>query len=431
MDKNLKDKTNWLGGLQWFFFIFANIVIIPLTIGEAFHLSQDKVVATLQYSFVITGIACLFQAFFGHRRAIMEGQSGLWWGIILTLVTTSAAQGISLQELGGSLAVGIFISSIITMLIGLTGLGPMIAKWFNSGVMGTFMLLFGFTLINIFLKGMLGLPFGNQTSKIDLPIALLSFIIAIIVIIFNIKASANIRSYGLLIGIIIGWIAFVLIFGTNKNMGSASFSFTWFPLGHPTFNLGIITTAVITGLLNLANTFGALKGTDDMYEKETTRKQYRHSITISGFFTGIAGFLGVVPYAPFVSSIGFLKQTQIITKLPFIIGSIIFLLIGLIPPIGEFFSTIPLSIGSAVLFVVYLQLLNSSFDFFKKLKFNSLNIYRAAIPVFVGTVVMILPPETFSSIPSIIRPILSNGLLVGIILSLLLENIIQWDNIKE
>ncbi|XVK98461.1 solute carrier family 23 protein [Staphylococcus nepalensis] len=63
MDKNLKDKTNWLGGLQWFFFIFANIVIIPLTIGEAFHLSQDKVVATLQYSFVITGIACLFQAF--------------------------------------------------------------------------------------------------------------------------------------------------------------------------------------------------------------------------------------------------------------------------------------------------------------------------------------------------------------------------------
>src|SRR5699024_6096862 len=297
-------------------FIFANIVIIPLTIGEAFHLSQDKVVATLQYSFVITGIACLFQAFFGHRRAIMEGQSGLWWGIILTLVTTSAAQGISLQELGGSLAVGIFISSIITMLIGLTGLGPMIAKWFNSGVMGTFMLLFGFTLINIFLKGMLGLPFGNQTSKIDLPIALLSFIISIIVIIFNIKSSANIRIYCLLLGIIIlcivfllifffyiklfiifiiFCIVFLLIFDTNKNMVSSSFSFTWFPLGHPTFNLGIITTAVITGLLNLANTFGALKGTDDMYEKETTRKQYRHSITISGFFTGIAGFLGVVP----------------------------------------------------------------------------------------------------------------------------------------
>src|SRR5699024_1443965 len=116
---------------------FANIVIIPLTIGEAFHLSQDKVVATLQYSFVITGIACLFQAFFGHRRAIMEGQSGLWWGIILTLVTTSAAQGISLQELGSSLAVGIFISSIITIIIGFSGLHLMCAYSVYIRVSGT------------------------------------------------------------------------------------------------------------------------------------------------------------------------------------------------------------------------------------------------------------------------------------------------------
>lgn len=79
-----------------------------------------------------------------------------------------------------------------------------------------------------------------------------------------------------------------------------------------------------------------------MYDQETNKKQYRHSITTSNFFTDIASFLGIVPYATFVSFLGFLKQTQIIKQLPFIIGSYIFHIIGLIPPIGGVLFNYPL-----------------------------------------------------------------------------------------
>src|SRR5690625_7554113 len=103
-----------MAGLQWFFFIFANIIIIPITIGEAFWLSNGEIIPIVQMSFIVTGLACLAQAFFGHRRPILEGQSGLWWGIYLTLVATSSAQGISLVTLGGSLVTGIVIAGIIT-----------------------------------------------------------------------------------------------------------------------------------------------------------------------------------------------------------------------------------------------------------------------------------------------------------------------------
>src|SRR5690625_6002557 len=58
---------NLLASLQWFFFIFANIVIIPITVGEAFELNQAEVVSLVQMSFIVTGLACLAQAFFGHR----------------------------------------------------------------------------------------------------------------------------------------------------------------------------------------------------------------------------------------------------------------------------------------------------------------------------------------------------------------------------
>ena len=428
--KGLREMKSWIAGLQWFFFIFANIVIIPITVGEAFHLSQAEIVPLLQMSFIITGLACLAQAFFGHRRPLLEGQSGLWWGIFLTLVVTTSAQGMPLEVLGGSLALGVIISGAITILIGVLGIGPAIAKLFNPGVMGVFMFLLGLTLIQIFLKGMLGIPFGASadTATIDLPISMLAIFIALLVIIISIKSPAKVKSYALLIGIIVGWILYTIIFGANDTNG-ASAGIKLFPLGSLTWDTGVVLTAVLAGLLNTSNTFGALKGTDDLLQKQTTKRDYLASFSITGLANVGAGFFGLVPYAPFVSSIGFLRQTNIMDKLPFIIGSFLFFIMGVIPPIGAFFSTLPLSIGSAVLFVAYLQLFNSSIDNLKNISFNALNVYRVAIPLFVGAVIMTLPATAFESIPTFIRPFMSNGLLVGIILALILENTINWDRL--
>lgn len=423
-------SSNWLSGLQWLFFIFTNIVVIPITVGAAFDLPQETIVSMLQLSFVITGLACIFQAFLGHQRAIMEGQSGLWWGVILTLVATASAQGMPLTELGGSLAVGVLISGVMTIIIGLTGLGPKISKLFNPGVMGVFMFLFGCQLVSIFMKGMLGIPFGNAAASgsIDIAVSLLSIMIAIMVIIISVKAPSHIKRYSLLIGIVIGWIAYTLIFKTEHTMGqSSSYSFTLFPLGNPAFNIGIIMTTVLTGLLNTANTFGALKGTDSMYSEGTTNKQYRASFTITGVITSVAGLFGLVPYAPYVSSIGFLNQTGVIKRVPFILGGFMFLLMGLVPSIGAFFSLLPLSIGSAVLFVAYLQMLNASWAFFKQVEFNTVNIYRSALPLFVGIIIMTMPASYFETLPAAVRPLVSNGLLVGITLALLMENLFPWD----
>lgn len=429
--KELLKTNNWISGLQWLFFIFTNIVVIPITVGNAFELSPGTIVNMLQLSFIVTGLACIVQAFLGHKRAIMEGQSGLWWGIILTLCSAAVAQGMPLPILGGSLTVGIIITSILTFLIGITGMGPRIAKLFKPAVMGVFMFLFGCQLIGIFLKGMLGIPFGNQAAgaHIDVSISLLSIVIAIIVIVISVKAPTSVRRYGLLIGIIGGWITYALIFKPESAVSEAtSFGLELFPLGAPAWDIGIIITTVIAGLLNTANTFGALKGTESMYKVETTKAEYRASFSITGIFTLIAGFFGLVPNSPYVSSIGFLSQTGIINRVPFIFGGGMFLVMGLIPPVGHFFSQLPLSVGSAALFVSYLLLLNSSFNFFKQVEFNTVNIYRSAVPLFVGVVVMTLPATYFVTIPSVIRPVLSSGLLVGIILALLLENFINWDS---
>ncbi|HZG71515.1 MAG TPA: uracil/xanthine transporter [Chondromyces sp.] len=418
--------NHWLAGLQWLFFLFTNTVVIPITVGAAFQLSQSKIITLIQFSFLFTGLACIVQALLGHKRSIMEGQSGLWWGVILSLCYAAPAQGMSLSELGGSLSIGIILSGIVTTLIGLCGLSGYISKLFNAGVMAVFMFLLGVRLNTIFLQGMLGIPFGghSQEASINLPVFLIACLVVFFTIMLSMKAPPQLAKYSLLLGIIAGWILFGLLFGEESAMHvSGGVEFGFFPLGAPHWNAGVIVTVMIAGLVNTSNTFGALKGTDDIYQTPASAKQYRNSFSISGLFGVISGFLGMVPYAPYVSSIGFLNQTKILRRLPFIIGGAMFMLMGIVPAISNLMAKLPLSVGSAVLLVAYLRLLHSSLQYFAQIELNPPNIYRLAIPLFTGIILMTFPSSYFETIPGTLRPLLSNGLLVGILLSLLLENI--------
>src|SRR5699024_1900915 len=161
---------NWIAGLQWFFFIFANIIVIPITVGEAFDLSSAAVSSMIQFSFIVTGLACIVQGLFGHHRPVLEGQSGLWWGIFLTLVATATAQDMPLHVLGGSLALGVIISGGVTIFIGAVGLGPFFARLFKPGVMVAFVLLLGFNFIHIFLLGKFGFLFIDDDVIVELTV---------------------------------------------------------------------------------------------------------------------------------------------------------------------------------------------------------------------------------------------------------------------
>lgn len=408
-----------LAGFQWLFFIFANTVVIPISIGNAFGLEQIEIVSAIQRSFIFTGLACLLQGFLGHRLALMEGQSGLWWGVILSLAGTASAMGLDLATVGGSIAVGVIISSGLIVILGALGMGKVLQKWFTPIVMFVFLLLLANQLITIFLKGMVGL---NTSDTIDGKLALFSFALAAFTILIHIKGKGILSSLNLLIGMTVGWILAVNLFPQGQqSMITATPFLHWFPWGTPTFEWGIIITVVIAGLLNTTNTIATLKGAEDIYGKKTTDRQYRASFMITGSMSAGAGLIGLVPYAPYASSLGFLQSTRIIDRMPFFIGSSLFMVLGIIPQFGAFFSTIPDSVGNTVLFVAYIQLFRSALRNIEGLTFEPQNVYRIALPALLGLSIMTLPAEAFQTLPSLLRPILSNGMLVGILAALVME----------
>jgi xanthine/uracil permease len=422
--QNMFQAEHLMGGMQWLLFMFANTVVIPISIGEAFGLSPAAVSALIERSFIVTGIACLLQALWGHRLPLMEGQSGLWWGVILILASAAGSAKEAAAKLGGELAVGIIAAGISLALLGSFGMGRMLQRWFSPVVMSAFLFLLASQLSATFFKGMVG---WSQGGTVDMETSLLSLAVIVLVLLLLLKGKGKISQFAILIGICAGWAVHAAMHpGQAAAVSHDPMETAWFPLGKPALDAGIIVTCVLTGFLNTTNTVASIKGTESLYDKEATESQYRRSFFLSGCFAVVSGLLGLVPYAPYTSSIGFLRSTRILNRAPFVWGALLFIVLGLIPSFSRFFSTMPVSVGDAVLFVAYMQLFGSALQQLEGIRFSYQSVYRIAIPVMTGLAIMCMPPAAFSSVPVLIRPLFSNGLLIGILLSVLLNNVFRW-----
>ncbi|PLT33203.1 uracil/xanthine transporter [Bacillus sp. V5-8f] len=424
MNKQFRSVT-FFSSIQWLFFIFANTVVVPISVASVFELSPDTVGSMLRASLIITGAACMLQGWLGHRLPIMEGHSGLLWGVILNLGMSASALGMSLQEIGGGIATGILLACGVTLLFAIFNGIPILQSIFSPMVMTVYLFLLTFQLIFIFFKGMLEVA---DNGTIDIAISLLSVAIVVLVSVLKIKGNKALSNFSILIGLLVGWLVYALLFPNEIKQPpqSGGFSFSLFPLGKPNLQFGIIGVTFFACVMNLTNTMASIKAGAAITQENPTAKQYRSSMAVTSVFTAIGTGFGLVPYTPFTSSIGFLQSTRIFERKPFFIGGGLLTLMGLVPVLGSFLSTMPVTIGNAVLFVAYLQLFGTAYSSINGSTFNSNTIFRLAAPLLVGISLMNCPASMFTSLPMFIQPFISNGLIMGVLLSIVLEKFVNW-----
>ncbi len=228
------------------------------------------------------------------------------------------------------------------------------------------------------------------------------------------KGPGVIRNFSILIGIVTGWIIYRVFFPIEPTEVITSTKlFNPFPWGEPSFSLGLILFAVLTGLVNTTNTVASIKGFEQLANTTTSDNRYRRSFVLTGLNSVVSGSFGMVPYAPYISSIGFLQSTLIFQTLPMVIGAVMFIVLGLVPVLGSFFTTLPVSVGNAVLFVAYLQLFSGALSNLSGIYFTPKTIYRIAAPVLLGIALMNIPVEMFESIPMLLRPLSEQWLIDG------------------
>lgn len=421
-------KTS-LASVQWLFFIFANIVVVPISIGTAFQLPAEEIAGILRSSLTFTGIACILQGWFGHRLPIMEGHSGVMWGLVLNLCISASSMGMSLPSIGGGIATGLLLSGITVIILGAFNLLSVLQKIFTPMVMSVYLFLLTFQLIFIFFEGMLKV---SADGTLDLPVSLFSLALVVFVVLLKVKGKPAIGNFSILIGMVVGWILYVMIFPAESIAASGqaevhAFRFPIFPMGTPNLNIAIVVITFLASLVNLSNTIASVQAATSLLREKMTQAQMNRSYVLTGFYSIVAGIFGLVAYAPFASSIGFLESSRIFDRKPFIISGVLLSLLGIIPILGSVLATLPVTVGNAVLFVAYLQLFGTSMKSLKGYAFNSVTIHRLAIPVLVGVCIMTMDAQLFQTVPALIRPLLSNGFMMGVLLSILLEKVLAWE----
>ncbi|CQR47952.1 Putative purine permease YwdJ [Paraliobacillus sp. PM-2] len=421
-----KFTTTTMETFQWLLFLLASSVAMPIVIGTVFHLSGMEITGLMQRTFLTVGIASLLQALIGYRLPIMEGPAGIWVSIFTVMATTGPSLTGSLQTLQSMM----IVTGVFMFLLGIFKIAQRILPIFTPLVTGTFFFLLTVQLSGTFLQGMLGLQGPTQTIQITETI--IAFITFFIVLGLSIFARGWLSNYAVFIGILIGWLAFAIIIGgQGVTQEVPLFALPkWFAFGLPAFDLSVIPIAFMTAIISISNVVASVVATSQTIGSEEKDHDVRvnNGTTISGVNHGLAGLFSTIANVPLATSSGFIALTGQKRKMPFVYATIILMIIAFFPPLVTFIATIPSPIANAALMASFVQLVGLAINNITLEKLDQRKITIVGVAYLIGMGTMFLPAAVFNELPSIVQNVMSNGLIVGTGLVIVLEQLWRKPN---
>ncbi len=411
--------------IQWFVFLLASSVAFPIVIGSIFDLNFQEISGLMQRTFFVVGITSFLQGMFGHRLPIMEGPAGLWISIFTVMAYTGSQAGNNSTETLQMLEGAMLWTGVFLLIFGVFKLAHRVLFVFTPLVTGAFLFLLTVQLSGTFLKGMLGIQ--QNVEAIHLPAAGVAFLTFFLVLGLSIFGKGSVKSYAVLLGVAIGWVIYAVIIGIHKPSGSVdTFSLPeWFAWGTPSFDWSVIPLAFITAVILLSNIVASVVAVShSLYGKPTyTYSQLDRGSSFLGVTHGFSALFSSIANVSLASSSGFINLTGQKKKQPFLYASFILIVISFFPPLVAFISGIPSPVANAALLATFVQLMGLGLGNLASEELNQRRLTILGVSFLIGIGIMFLPPEVFKGMPAIAQNLLSNGLLIGTVLVIILEQL--------
>ncbi|MDA2179993.1 purine/pyrimidine permease [Bacillus cereus] len=421
---NQHNQNHIMGTLQWFIFLLANSIALPIVVGGLFHLTTEEIFYLMQRTFLVVGISSFLQGWLGHRLPIADGPAGSWVGVFTVLAYATAGQD-QLHSTLQILELGMIISGVILIGLGVTGFIGRILFLFTPLVTGTFLLLLCLQLSGVFLKGMLGIT--ATISQIDGFTAMIAFSIFLFVIILSNFGQGFVKSYAVLIGLISGWVIFLIagkvtIPSQVTHFVQLPHIFAW---GLPKWNTGMAVSSFVMVCILVSNTVAAIIAINQatIHKATIEQKQLKDGTWVGGISHIISSVFSTVGVVPLPATAGFIRLTKQKYIRSFLMACALLVVMSLFPSIIRYLASLPSAVASAVLMASFVQLIGIGFNNIKQVPMSERNVTILGVAVLFGSGVMFLPSGVLQSLPSVMQYIFGNGLFVGTVVSILLEQI--------
>jgi uracil permease len=403
-------------GLQWVIVSIPNVVVFSTLFGAALHLDSAGVISFSQRFLIVTGLMNILQTLKGHRYPVQEGGST---ALLISFIVL-APYGLSSME-GGMICGGLLL-----VAVGQFKWFNWFSRFFTPNVVGVILMLVALTLLPILYPMLIGIDRVHPYGSLD--VAGISLLIILFVALLSHWVGGFVQTVSMLAGIGLGFILFLFKGGVSWAVASDS---SWFALPSPflgewpTFSLPSILSILLTYLAVMVNTVGSIQGMSEVVGKEGLEARMNRGIGMTGWGGVAAACFGVVGMVSHSTSAGVVLVTRVASRYALTVCGALMIAVAFIPKVWAFLTVIPSSVIAAVLFVALASQLMAGISVIAgKGKLDRREFFCAGLPLMVGAVVSILPKPFFQFFPSVVASLVSNGLVMGILFSLLSEHLL-------
>lgn len=366
-------------GLQHILAMFvANLAPITLIASAAQPaLSQQDIAMLVQNAMIVAGIATFIQLYpvwkVGSRLPIVMGVSFTF----VTILTTIAANYGYPTVVGAVLVGGIFEGTL-----GLLAkywrkiISPIVAACVVTSI--------GYSLFTVGARSFGG---GYNADFGSLENLFLGTITLMTCLIWNIKAKGYTKQLSVLAGLVVGYIVAIFMGKVDLSVIFADglIALPKFLPFKPVFRLDAIFSVCIIYLVSAAETIGdttALVSTG--LNREIKGSEISGSLACDGLASSISSLFGCPPVTSFSQNIGLIAMTKVVNRFTIATGAACMILAGLLPPVGNFFATLPESVLGGCTIMMFGTILFSGVEMLAKAGFNQRNSIIASLSLSIG-----------------------------------------------
>ena len=401
-----------LYGLQWL------MICIPVVLTSTFVAPEGEMVFFTQKLFALCGLTIIIQVLFGHRLPLVAGPAA----VLLMGVIAAASQGHAASTIYPSLIIG---GAMVTLLAAV-GAMKYIQKIFTPRIVAAIVLLIAFTLI----KPIIGLIFADKEHA---GLALILAIGGVAVMAWANKVLRGIwKSMVVIVAMIFGALFYYALTGFPTEFVSDSSTPQLF-ISEITLDAGVVIAFIFCYIALLINQVGSVQALGQFVGADDMAKRQKRGLLLTGIMNMVGGATGVLGPVDYSLSPGVVASTSCASRYTILPAAAAMVVLALFPDAVSVLLTIPKPIMGIVLLFLMATQVAAGLEVIHSTK--AVLSFRdglvLGIPIMLTLALSFAPKEAMDIVPSLLRPIVGNGFVMGIIVIILLEHIVLRERKTE
>ena len=364
-------------GLQHVLAMFVSNLAPISIVAAAAGLQQNETAMLLQNAMFVAGIATLIQLYpvwkVGAKLPIVMGVSFTFVSVLSTI-----AVNYGYPTLIGAVLVGGIFEGVLGLL------AKYWRKIISPIVAASVVTAIGFSLFTVGARSFGG---GYADDFGSIQNLLLGTITLITCLAWNCFAKGYLKQLSVLVGLVVGYVVAIFMGKVDLSVIFADglISLPKLLPYKPEFNIGAIFSVCIIYLVSAAETIGDTTAmVSSGLNREITDREISGSLGYDGFSSAVSSLFGCPPVTSFSQNVGLIAMTKVVNRFTIMTGALCMILAGLLPPVGNFFASLPESVLGGCTIMMFGTILTSGMQMVAKAGFTQRNVTIAALSLSIG-----------------------------------------------